>query len=402
MSKTNKNNNNKKQNNNKQTQRNRPRRGTRQPAKGRSTAIERKISPYLDMVLNPCDCELVPGLYGTSEGMLARVKKEFVISNGTTCGYVLWDSTGMCVGYDPAFHGAGRSMGGNLFGWASTDPDLAPLNTDLIPYGHIQVPFSAAAQTASSLSDPAADLLRTSLVEDARTLSSCIKMTYFGTVLESAGRMAYVENLPVETILSGNVNGGPVSVNDLFRYTTNTHRFGLKSYEIVPRPEEKTIRYCGGTPLLTEPNLTGVSNGSLELRAALSTVLTGSQRTIPKRLSGFVWSNLDEKANIVLELTKNVEWRASPNVGLSISPPRNLHPPLQQKMTMIADRVAPGWSTRAYDPESKSKAVISFRGRESHRSVWSMVKKSIPGIVGSALPSELSPIYNALIGAIGF
>jgi len=278
------------------------------------------------MVTHPCDARLVPGIHGDSEGLLARLKTTYTVSNNATCGFIVWD---------PSYSSSPDDGGFSMVIWTDDDSTKNPQNDATIAYGNGA--FSAmGSETAEAVNDPCHDFLDSDIVEDARLISACITMTYFGTVIDASGQVGFLENLPEKLLLEGGTGGTPVSVDELFKYTANTHRLGLDRFEVMSRPTEGAIRFREG---VQAPFDIGVNGTNASAQSAMG-------QTTPSSLCGIVWRSTDSKSRLVLEITKNIEWRPSPLSGLTLTHPFSSGRTKLPIVEKIADKKAPGWSTR--------------------------------------------------------
>lgn len=318
----------------------RKRRTTATFRKSNSAILEQKareLSPYMDMVLNPCDATLQPGIYGDVEGLVARTKTTVNITNASTCGYILWD---------PVYHNSMENKGGqvgemNLMVWTSTSSHAQPTNGKVVgttyelPFGRGDYNYPTS-ETTTCITDPAFAFANTEIVEDARLISACIRLTYFGTMLDSSGQIGFLENVPDSLVLTGGANGDPASVDELFRYTSNTHRLGLDTFEVIARPSDGTPRF---RDIEESPYALGVQGG-------MPTTISTTGKTMPSTLCGLVWRSLDSKSRLVAEVTKNFEWRPAPLSGLVMVHPQTKGKEKITAVHTIADRFNPGWATR--------------------------------------------------------
>lgn len=289
----------------------RTRRGFNPTRRARSTLVTpRNANPhdaYIRMVADPCHSTLVPGLYGSSEGLLARLKSSIKVPTGfgTTCGFCLW-----CPDYTP--EGKESLDPGiqqqNCVLWTGTDPSRFPTNTAATPFAQNRIDIQDAEDnTGWVLPDPAGPLNASEIVADARVLNSCMQMTYYGSMLESAGEIAFISNIPVTDLLTGGKGENVVSVDNLMAFATSKQRFGVDTLESVYRlnPEASHhFRNEATSPLVSEGGVAATS-------------LTDEVRANPSRMFGFVWRNTAPDAGLSIDLTKSVEWRAEASSGLA-------------------------------------------------------------------------------------
>lgn len=176
-----------------------------------------RVTSLSAMVADPCNSPLVPGLYGSAEGMLAKTKKSRIVPVLPTavCGYLFWN---------PEFHDdpvavlPGSSIiRGNIVLWQATDSSLAPDNSIGFPFGN-----GGLDTTALFLADPASTLVHSDLVADARTVGACLQLRYTGTADNASGELCYFTGLSAQDLLTGGGGNGRLSVDDLFAFATQT------------------------------------------------------------------------------------------------------------------------------------------------------------------------------------
>jgi len=290
------------------------------------------------MIADPCNSILAPGIYGDQEGLLARVKATYTNpgENNQTCGYILWSQDYHATPTNAGSYNRGPAC---LYVFANASPAYKPLNNSTVPFGSDQADTVwGGAATAASLADPASDLLSSDIVADARTIASCIKMTYTGAMQNAAGQYCVVEALSLNSILRFNGNES-VSVDDLFRHSTRTGRLGTDTREAISRPDDSSdvFRDKAASPLFV---------GDSGSAATEQTDLGVAQQPL---FYGFAWRGVPPNAPfpLVFELVKTLEWRPSPISGLTHAPPRTINDSTMiHKAVKHLDRHVPGWSDR--------------------------------------------------------
>lgn len=278
---------------------------------------------YEIMIADPCNSVLVPGLYGSQEGLLARVKSTYVsgefAAQGRTCGYVLWcpefsnkGLQGLAAGDTDQF--------GNLFVFEHASPNYRPSNDPSKPFG------TTAVDTTLSIQDPASSLIDSQVVADCRPLNACIQMTYFGKMLDAAGEVAYIANLPFSELLTGGPvadgypDGTTLCVNDLMNYSTNKKRLGVDTREAVFKPDpimSSTFRGANDV-LLRSPLVVGGDGGIAEI--------TDEAKAVDPVVFGFAWRNFTPDSGVSFDFTKSIEWRPDATSGLTQVPVRHMGP----------------------------------------------------------------------------
>lgn len=331
------------------------------------------------MIGDPCNSILAPGIYGDQEGLLARVKDTYTNpgTNGQTCGYILWT---------PDYHSgptnAGSSNFGpaNLFVFSNTSSSYGPLNTSAVPYGSDQASTVwGGAATAASLPDPAQDLLESDIVADARTISSCIKMTYTGPMYTSAGQYCVVEGLPLSSLLraSPSAAGAAPSVDDLFRLATRSGRFGTDTREAVSRPHDSAHVFRGEQEAPVDIGGSGIAPTSL-------TDLGQNQQPV---FYGFAWRGVPSASDhpIVFDLVKTLEWRPAPVSGLTHAPPRAINPTsmIQKSVAHLDKTYGPGWTDRL------ASSAIGLAGQLAKSAFTGVATTAMNEFIGMA---EMAPM----------
>lgn len=335
-----------------------PRRRRRRKKRGPGQSGAWTASPYTAMLADPCGSTLVPGFWGTSEGLLARARSTITFTgSGTgTSGYILWSPDYFSVG---AVGTPLVDTPANLFAWNAVSPATQPINVSpTASYGdHFMSDFEngSVMSTAASGSDPAYGILEDDIVQDARPISACVSITYTGTMANASGQIGFIDNFPLESLLSGGVGDNPPSVDELFRYTSKTSRLGVDTLEIVSRVNDSGhfFRDENDSPVLVNPG--GLTN------PATVTPLGAAQQP---RFFGFCWRGLDAAASnpLVFELTKNFEWRAAPRSGFAAAPPVTYFdsPPAHDVQRRL-DAKVPGWdSGRSPGPDDGATRIAKL------------------------------------------
>jgi hypothetical protein len=211
-------------------------------------------------------------------------------------------------------------------------------------YGGILSDTFVAATTYSSAftsTDPAAVLLSGDIVQDARTLSACIKMKYTGQLVNASGEIAFIQDLPLTSILYGAGNNEATSVNQLFQNATQTGRFGSDTAEVISRPDETShvFRNDRSTPLQVSDSEGG------------TTSLSSEGKSQGPNVFGFAWRGLaipsGQAANLTFEFIKNIEWRPEPISGLTHATPRVINTiPKTQSVVKYLDDMSSTWTTK--------------------------------------------------------
>jgi hypothetical protein len=278
------------------------------------------IKAYADMISDPCNATLLPGINGTEEGILSRLKSTHSLSS-TDNGYVLW-----C----PTYFGDENEGKGSIFFFRDQGTTTSPLNTVADPLGS----FSTTSTVGNLSQAGAAQFCASATVADARVVSACIRMRYTGKVVDAAGEIAYIENLSTKALLEGN-GGFPVSVDSLFNLSTKVTRLGLDVCEVSYRPD----------PELADFFKTTNDNAITEGKAGVEeTVMSSEALRFGPTWVGFAWRGVGLQT-LAIDAIQNVEWRPEVSVGFVAVPPRTVHETsMIGKATRWLDRNYPGWS----------------------------------------------------------
>lgn len=269
------------------------------------------------MVQNPCDSQLVPGFYGSSEGILARFKTSWDNQSSGSCGYfiVIPELFGDdCVIY-----------------YSNADPSHQPLNNATPP---IWGTASGWDQTTTTMSkDNAAYFVGTDTCSAARTISSCLQMTYTGPMQSSAGEVAYLSEVQISNILHGGPGTSTPSINLLFIGASKIMRLGVDTVEIVGRPDVDTPDF-----LTQESDAFATDGGVVEL----STL--GKMRT--PRAYGFAWRSVASPAALAFMYTRNLEWQPESILGLAMPTVKSVGPSKASAVLTYLDTHHPGWGSK--------------------------------------------------------
>lgn len=329
------------------------------------------------LLADPCGAKLVPGLFGTSEGMLARLKSVLSCDYGSA-GYLLWcpryhnGAWAQVDQYSPPFT-AGTPFSANLFGWGTDNPDAHPAGPPPGPWQGFGIGNSFADglshNSSASFPDPAWKLLsdENAIVLDARTLSACIRLAYFGPMFSSAGQVGFIQDIPL-SIIKGNTNPEEAkepsaSVNDLFKLATRTQRLGTETLEVV-------MRHSPGSELFqssSDPAITTHLASKHPTPEYIGTLVDGpapklgdNADNFSATVFGFVWKNVNAPAALSFELVKNIEWRPSLDSGFQAVKPESVASvSFVQQAQDILDKTAPNWRAHTADAASSAAASLS-------------------------------------------
>lgn len=307
---------------------------------GRQTAPSaqaQQVAQYATLLADPCNAALTAPQYGASTGgYLTRFSSHESIESSTfSSGYVVWfpDYTEGGQG-----HGTATSGNGNLYIFGGTTGNSVPINTDSSPFGSGST-YGSASGTLDE--DPAFDFASSSVVQDTRTAAACIKLLYTGRTDECAGRVCYLNDIPRETLLTGN-SGEPLSVNRLFRYSDHSMRMPLDLVENKFRPSTGS-EYFRSPEIGLDDCFTATNTGGAETVIG-SGLTTGSGLGI-----GFAWEGLTADSTLSLDLTKVLEWRPNMDSGLTAAPASvaPLGGNMVSRSIATLDHKFPGWQRKA-------------------------------------------------------
>jgi len=311
----------------------------KQPRRRGANKGDARLALLQQSVVDPCNGPLVNGIYGSAEGLMARLKSSYSdVSNGTdTAGMLLWV---------PSYH-CGVIATFNLIRYSFADSASKPINTaaNAMGNGASGVP----GPQGQRLSDPANQLMNSDLVNDARTTAACIRLTYTGKVTESSGQIAWIDNYSTTDFL----NQLP-SVDNMFDRATKTARLGLDTYEVLFRPDEATgtARFRAGGA--NDPGFVLVPGGPTEQSRTMD--------ALAPKIIGFAYRGCEAGIidRLIYSLVKTVEWRPETGSGLTGVPPQDFLLPTTSNIVASIDRSSPGWSKRiASGASAASKAITS-------------------------------------------
>jgi hypothetical protein len=344
----------------------------------RQTQGMRVLSPYLSLVSNPCHSELLPGLYGSSQGLLARLKttSNCTAGVGGVNGFVLWA---------PDFVNSGAPLdAGNILCFCSPDSAARPANVSTAPFaaGNDWV----IGANGFSLPDPAYSLLNGDTARDARTLSACMKMTFYGRLTNSSGQIAFLDNSSISNLLVGGPLALIPSVDDWFRSSNDVRRMGIDTLEHVwrPTPASEIFRDTADDCLTI-----GTSAASVEGEAS---------RVNPTTLFGFAWRGVaSTDTNLAFEFIKNIEWRPEVSSGLTTLGIHSSGPSHVATTLAVLDHHDPSWTHRVVQSiEGSAGAVV----RAAYTGV-SAVGRGVGNAIGSMAPGLLAAGAERYMGSYG-
>jgi len=335
------------------------------------------------LISNPCHAELAPGLYGSNQGLLARLKTTSNSTAGTNGinGFVLWSPDFVNRGTYVTQAGQPPSLSSNILCYVSEDSASRPINS-------LAAPFASGAtwiagQSGFSLPDPAYPLLSGDTARDARTLSACIKMTYYGRLNSSAGQVAFLDNSSISNLLGGGPLNTIPTVDEWFQSSNDVRRLGIDTLEHVWRP---TV----ASEIFRDP-----SDDCVTLMGNGATTEGESSRVNPTTLYGFAWRGLaNTDTNLAFEFIKNIEWRPEVASGLTSL---GIHSSGQSHVATtlaVLDHHDPSWTHRLVQSvEGGVGAVVraAYTGASSiGRGVGNAIGSIAPGLLAAGAERYVS------------
>lgn len=298
----------------------------------RGVGVVPSISAYAKMIDDPCGAELVPGLYGSNAGYLARFHTNSGVQNVTsgTCGVVLWAPNYSNIGY----------VSGTSTCWNAFQAVTVSIDDPIIMSGV----GGSTTGSGGGMPDPAYAFASSATCAGTRCLGACIRFSYTGSVSNASGQISAVR-VPFAVIEEA-VNGAvALTPARLLQYATDTRRMPLDTMEVKWRPSaDDTFRStAGGTSVLGDDPVVRFNTG-------VYTIGTKATQEQPYFI-GFVWRGVTNSdgvlSTIAYDLYKNVEWTPSVNSGLaSQNSVQMADSGVAQRAVAYLDRAKPGWDTQ--------------------------------------------------------
>lgn len=290
------------------------------------------------MLRDPCSAELVPGLFPSSQGYLARLKATIPDNSDGVSGFILW-----CPKYHngESYRTVDNEITFDVFIWSAVNGSVTPNASDV---GRA-LSFSESLLTGDigRFADPAGALIGSdnAIVMDARTLSACIRLTYTGRMDRASGQVAFIENLPLASLVgSPEQKDPPPSVDQLFSMAAKVQRLGVDTLEAVYRPDADAAH-----------TFHDAGDGCVHLSTVEGSraFIGESARITEPTCFGFAWKGLDNggSAQLSFAMVKNVEWRPSPISGFAAVTPKQQSTKGHISRALVAlDRAQPSWTTK--------------------------------------------------------
>lgn len=284
---------------------------------------------YAKMIDDPCGADLMPGLYGSNAGYLARFHLNDGVQNVTngTCGVVLWAPNYCNSGY----------VSGTTACWNIYQGVTVAITDPLVLSGT----GGNTTGSGGGTTDPAYSFASGDSCAGTRCIGACIRFSYTGSVSNAQGQISAIR-VPfavVEEALNGSVSLTPAR---LLQYATDTRRMPLDTMEVKWRPSaDDTFRStASGTSVLGDDPLVRHVNG-------VYTIGTKATQEQPYFI-GFVWRGVANSggalSTISYDFYKNVEWTPSVASGLASQSAFQMSDSgVAQRAVAYLDRAKPGW-----------------------------------------------------------
>jgi hypothetical protein len=201
------------------------------------------------------------------------------------------------------------------------------------------------------------------------------------------------------TLLNGGEDGGPISVNDLFRYATDTGRIDRDPIEVKSRPDDSSNVFRASENACMRFTL------EQEPPALTPTEYTEEGYANQPQFFGFAWRGLpaDVTNPMVFDLVKSIEWRPDMVSGLTQVTKHTYHPQSQvTRATHLLDTRHRGWATRPHHQtglldllERAGRGAFQFaqskQGRSLMRSAYKVAQPMLENFTMAAPMEELGP-----------
>lgn len=322
--------------------------------KKKKKGMDSTTAAYIRMVSDPCHAKLVPGFYGTDEGILTRHKTARSTSATNENGYLLWAPS----------YGAPK---GNFIHFNVTGSDTQITNTVANPLGGGGVTTSSGGTYYPVGGSTFVD---SSTVGDFRVIAACMRVTYIGPRDTAQGQIGTIEHLSQKSLIDD-----LPSVDNLFDYATATARADGESWELVWRPEDGAERFrdSSDTPL------------TVGTPASSATVSSSEGEFTNPRWMGFALKGVNSVANYTFEFTQVLEWRPAVDAGFSAGSGKQITPPgYYQRVTGWLDSMKPNWTNSIKSAMGTAGSSVMNAGMRVAKIGLGRVAESMFGPVGGA------------------
>jgi len=327
------------------------------PQRSRAAKVYTRMNAYARMLTDPCDATLVPGMYGSEEGYLARFHRAVTLpdlsAGSATCALCLWV---------PDFHNQGQATTSvtryNLLTWVGATTSQA------VDLSGILASTSFPEFTSYAVPDPAYDFVAGTVCSDARMLSACIKLSYLGAVSTARGLIGHLD-LPW-TAFEDAVSGSGVTIDQLFQLSQSVQRTAMEPLEIKATPPLSEPPFKSHAPYGATSGADG--DYGIQYQPPGTFTIGASAQVLNPRVIGFVFRGFDEDAGgklssqFVIDCYKNIEWRPQAKSGLTVPEPRRVSGGnVSHQVVAMLDAAMPGWKTRAHSMMRSGAQGLAYK-----------------------------------------
>jgi len=293
------------------------------------------------MARDPCNA--VPESITTTDmlgGQVQRIRTRLVLHTtaASNNGYVVWfpayhnagtDGTQrIATGVSPAYGG-----GINCIAFESSDSTARPTNGNTLATALGSSTTTTGGQ-ARAMCDPCFPFLNGNNIDKAVTLGACITARYVGATSLAAGEIVGISNLEATGFFTSTAYYATgLSTVDLFNYAAGQPRRMDGCTEVRWRPDmDARVRSLGdqcivnGGPV-SQPNTT--ADAPLLLSSSTGTLGANAQYVGASKAIGLAWLglNLNQGGDLVIEMTKIVQFTFRPTTGVMERIPRPISGP---------------------------------------------------------------------------
>lgn len=209
---------------------------------GAKMGINKIVSDYAKLIVDPCNGPLVRSIDPHSAtSLVQRVRKTISLTQSN--GYALWfpsytNGSPSGITYNRPY---------NLFVFETATPASVPVNTAAAPMG-------TGGTSGLVYNDPLYQTLATSAVGTAGTftrakaIAACLQLEYTGALSAAAGQVAIVRNMSMAGFVGPSIgNMTPRTVDEMFAYAATRSRLDLNGHEVKwsPTDDQQILRTPG-------------------------------------------------------------------------------------------------------------------------------------------------------------
>jgi len=207
---------------------------------------------------------------------------------------------------------------------------------------------------------------------------------------DMSGEVCFLEGLTLASLIgkgSPTAPTLPLSINQLFNYSSDSQRMGGQTLECRYRPQGSTATF--------RPSTDGALHAG-EPTTIVPAYASESAVTEQPIFFGLAWRGLDVIVGhpLVIDLIKNVEFRLTPLVNMAHSPPEQLtSAPVLDRALKVLDTSAPAWQTAHAQALAPTLAQIALGGLPN--AVEDLAKSGLgylAGLGGQAVYSALGAV----------